>query len=95
MLCTYVYSIINQLLDIRSDDQSSNEQNGTYSSKQGCFCKIFHREKYLPLEKSYTTNTIAYSKPRRGLFCWFLSPIIWESRVRICMCIAILCLKVE
>ena len=44
-------SVSYQFSDIRSHNQLSNEQNSLYPSKQVHLHEIFHKEKYLSLEK--------------------------------------------
>ena len=45
------HSVSCRFLDIGSLNQLSNEQNGGYPSKHVHLCKMFHKEKYLSLEK--------------------------------------------
>ena len=40
-----------QFLDIASHNQLSHERNSAYPSKHVRLSEIFHKEKYLPLEK--------------------------------------------
>ena len=47
----YIASVSCQFLDIGSHNQLSNEQNCPYPSKHVGLRKMFHKEKYLSLEK--------------------------------------------
>ena len=51
---TTAVSIVYQLLDIGLHNQLSNQQKSAYPSKHVCLHKMFLKEQYFSLEKSYT-----------------------------------------